>query len=130
MGIKIEKVDKNRYKLLDDYSRCVYSRCIIVKRGFVTDGASIPKWLWWLVGSPFTGNYTNAAIIHDALYASEAVNKSFADTMFLKIMEMDGVGWFRRNAMYLAVDMFGHHVWDTHTADSVKEANNFVEVIA
>lgn len=30
-----------------------------------TDGASIPRALWTLVGSPFTGDYRRAALVHD-----------------------------------------------------------------
>lgn len=30
-----------------------------------TDGASIPRALWSLVGSPFTGHYRRAALVHD-----------------------------------------------------------------
>jgi hypothetical protein len=29
------------------------------------DGASIPRALWTLVGSPYTGNYRLASIVHD-----------------------------------------------------------------
>ncbi|WP_354392118.1 DUF1353 domain-containing protein [Pseudomonas guariconensis] len=30
-----------------------------------TDGASIPRPLWTLIGSPFTGDYRRAALVHD-----------------------------------------------------------------
>lgn len=33
--------------------------------GMLTDGASIPRALWTLVGSPFTGDYRRAALVHD-----------------------------------------------------------------
>jgi hypothetical protein len=39
---------------------------IIIPKGFVTDGASIPAWLWWLI-SPF-GPLLEAAILHDFGY--------------------------------------------------------------
>ena len=39
---------------------------IIVPRGFITDGASIPAWLWWLI-SPF-GPLLEGAILHDFGY--------------------------------------------------------------
>lgn len=37
----------------------------VAKAGDTTDGASIPKELWSLVGGPFEGSYRLAAIIHD-----------------------------------------------------------------
>jgi hypothetical protein len=35
------------------------------QHGLITDGASIPQFLWSVIGSPYTGNYRRAAIIHD-----------------------------------------------------------------
>jgi hypothetical protein len=40
----------------------------VAKAGMIFDGASIPRVMWRLIGSPFTGNYRNPAIIHDAMY--------------------------------------------------------------
>ncbi|BBO04463.1 hypothetical protein SG09_38130 [Bradyrhizobium ottawaense] len=36
-----------------------------VPKGFATDGASIPQFLWSLIGGPFEGPYRAAAVIHD-----------------------------------------------------------------
>lgn len=36
-----------------------------VPAGFITDGATIPKWCWWLVGGPLTEQYLRAATLHD-----------------------------------------------------------------
>jgi hypothetical protein len=51
-------------------------------KGSVTNGASIPRTLWSAVGSPFTGNYRRASIIHDISIRSPGVLRSEADTMF------------------------------------------------
>jgi len=37
----------------------------VARKGRKVDGATIPEPLWALVGSPFTGDYRNASIIHD-----------------------------------------------------------------
>lgn len=42
-------------------------RRITMSRGYISDGASIPRLLWTLVGSPFTGKYRWAAWPHDKL---------------------------------------------------------------
>lgn len=39
---------------------------VIVPTGFITDGASIPRWLWWLI-SPF-GPLLEGALLHDFGY--------------------------------------------------------------
>ena len=36
-----------------------------VPKGAIVDGASIPKILWSIVGSPYTGQYRKASVIHD-----------------------------------------------------------------
>ena len=38
----------------------------IAPQGLITDGASIPRVLWSVAGSPWTGLYRDAAVIHDA----------------------------------------------------------------
>lgn len=40
---------------------------IVVDADFIFDGASIPRALWSLVGSPFTGDYRDGALVHDWL---------------------------------------------------------------
>lgn len=51
-------------------------------KGSITNGASIPRTLWSSVGSPFTGNYRRAAIVHDIAVKSSAVLRDEADSMF------------------------------------------------
>ena len=50
--------------------------------GSVIDGASIPQFLWSHVGSPYTGCYRRASIVHDVACDNVAVNRSEADSMF------------------------------------------------
>ncbi|MDB5755532.1 MAG: hypothetical protein JWR56_1960 [Massilia sp.] len=50
--------------------------------GAVTNGASIPRTLWSSIGSPFTGNYRRASIIHDVAIRTAGIVRAEADTMF------------------------------------------------
>jgi hypothetical protein len=34
-------------------------------KGSIIDGASIPQVLWTVAGSPYTGEYRNASVVHD-----------------------------------------------------------------
>jgi len=70
---------------------------------FHTDGASIPKWLWSLVGGPLSGKYAKSAVIHDKLCRSGIVPRKKADKIFLEAMKADGVAFWKRRAMYMAV---------------------------
>lgn len=37
------------------------------RRWLLTDGASIPRWAWWIIGHPFRGKYRESAFLHDQL---------------------------------------------------------------
>ena len=98
---------------------------ITVPRRYVTDFASVPRFLWPLI-DPY-GRPGWAAIIHDWLYYvhrwpprgiqswpdfSEPMSRREADEVFLEAMAVLGVGWFKRRAMHLAVRLFGRGAWD------------------
>jgi hypothetical protein len=51
-------------------------------KGSITNGASIPRTLWSSVGSPFTGGYRRAAIVHDIALRTPGIVRDEADTMF------------------------------------------------
>lgn len=53
-----------------------------VAEGTIINGASIPRTLWTSVGSPYTGEYRRAALVHDAAIGREGVLRAEADTMF------------------------------------------------
>jgi Protein of unknown function (DUF1353) len=78
-----------------------------VPGNFKTDGASIPRPLWSIVGSPFTGKYRNAAIVHDRYCATRA--RSWQDThlVFFEAMITAGVDRTVASIMYAAVRRFG-----------------------
>lgn len=102
---------------------------IQVNPKFDFDGASIPRALWSIVGSPMTDGYQRAGCLHDALYASEYFPREVCDALFLEAMKSDGVSYIKRTAMYNAVRMFGWTVWKGHKKEEVDEYKKFVTVI-
>ena len=98
---------------------------ITVKSGFVFDGASIPKALWSIIGSPMTGGYQRAGCLHDALYASQILDRKIADDIFLESMKSDGVSYFKRYSMYWAVRSFGYSAWN----ENKKSINKWKEFV-
>jgi hypothetical protein len=77
--------------------------------GSVTDGASLPRYLWSLIGGPFEGQYRNASILHDVAY--EKHNRPWwdCDRMFYNAMRCSGVNAVQAKTMYYALYKFGHH---------------------
>jgi hypothetical protein len=51
-------------------------------KGAITNGASIPRTLWSSIGSPYTGNYRRASIVHDIAIRNPCILRADADTMF------------------------------------------------
>ena len=92
MNLKVERINESIWMLLEDFTLATDKYIITVKKGFDFDGASIPKWLWSIYGSPLNGNYVVASLIHDGLYASQKVSKSVSDKIFLNIMKQSNVG--------------------------------------
>ena len=104
-------------------SEVIYTNAImrlVIPPGFRCDLSSIPSWLRWVPGFAVSGLNARAALIHDFLYAVQIVDREIADAIFLSVMKADGVGWFARTAMYLAVRAFGGTAWRENRSDPKK----------
>ena len=98
-----------KFTLYEDIPFEVGRYCFVVPIGFVSDGASIPPYVRWLI--PKHGRYTNAAILHDWLYTTHQLDRQIADELMIEQMCMDGVWWWRRRLMYPAVRLRGKESW-------------------
>ena len=125
--LKVNIVDDNVFILFEDVVVESLGYSITVKKGFDFDGASIPKWLWSIYGSPLNGNYVVASLIHDGLYASQKVSKRVSDKIFLDTMKQSNVGYIKRTSMYLAVKMLGGKDWK-EASEYKNEYTNYVDV--
>lgn len=58
-----------RFQLLTEYRQITDDgRALIVPAGYITDGASIPRLAWSVVGGPMSRPYLYAAVPHDFRY--------------------------------------------------------------
>ena len=72
------------------------------------DGASIPRPLWTLVGSPYTGEYRRASIVHDVACVrakGDRRARRAADKMFFHACRAGGCGKLEAVLLYLGVRM-------------------------
>lgn len=83
---------------------------VTVPDGFRSDLASVPAWLLWLF--PPNGKHQRAALFHDAAYRLQYCDREVADAIFRAIMRRDRVTAWRRQAIYLAVRLFGGLAWE------------------
>lgn len=77
------------------------------KKGFVSDGMSVPKACWWFE-HPF-GKGLKAGIIHDKIFRDPSINIGFfmANAIFAEALMDCGVSWWKAKTMQRLVDAFG-----------------------
>jgi hypothetical protein len=115
--------DRRTWLLLSDYSYTYEGHNLTAKAGYAFDLASVPRPLWWLIAPNELSII--APLFHDLLYEykgtlpNECVSpyrtytRHEADDLFLHLMEVEGVDWWRRNAAYSAVRAAGGIYWVT-----------------
>lgn len=71
-----------------------------------TDGASIPEALWSFAGTPFTGTYRRAAVIHDYYCRIGTLRAATVHDLFLQGMLIDGTSLREALSKYGAVVLY------------------------
>ena len=104
-------------KILPSSIKTAEEFLITVPVGFPTDGASIPRLVWTLVGSRFSGLHVEPAVIHDFLYAIHLYSRKKADLIFLEALKSCGVSLWKRQIIYRAVRIAGHWAYHRHDND-------------
>ncbi len=114
--LRFEKIGPQRWLLIDDlqFASDALHQIVIAPRGFQTDLASIPRFLWAVF--PKVDKYDAAAVIHDAGYAGAltdldgtrlSLSKKHCDRLFLEGCRALNVNWLLAWLMYLMVRLFG-----------------------
>jgi hypothetical protein len=86
-----------------------------VPEGYISDGASIPEFLWALLGGPYSGRYRDAAVIHD-FYCREKTRKwQDVHLVFLEAALNRGTAESLANSMYAGILLDGPR-WDAPRA--------------
>ncbi|MBD0381052.1 DUF1353 domain-containing protein [Paenibacillus sedimenti] len=100
----VESGDDRKMKLLEDfwYEDPDGNRWIAV-RDAVIDGASIPSALWAIVGSPYTGDYRRASIVHDIACNDQTISRKAADVMFYYACLAGGCSRSQAQLLYAGV---------------------------
>ena len=77
----------------------------VAPKGSKINGASIPSSLWSTVGSPYTGGYRRASIVHDVacVNANNDGDRKKADLMFFDACIAGGCSKFQANTLFMGV---------------------------
>lgn len=96
---------------------------VVIPKGTLTDGASIPKIFWGLLGPH--GPYFLAAFLHDYAYSAAGQKalkwtRYMADIAFDDAMYKDGIGGLKRGTIVSAVRLCG---WAPYNRATKRLAN-------
>lgn len=99
--------DGRQFELLEQYRYVDPSQTVwAVPKGAIVNGASIPSYLWSLVGGPWEGKYRNASVIHDYFFDRKQYDSDSVHRVFYDAMITSGVAPVRAKLMYFAVLRF------------------------
>lgn len=84
-----------------------------IPAGALTDGASIPWWLWWLCGHPLQQPRLYAALVHDWLYdgGDETATRADADDLYRDLLIALGAPRWKAYIEWAALRVFGGKHW-------------------
>ena len=108
--VLFEPVGSDRVRVVEAirYDVAGYPGCnhaLEIEAGYTFNGASIPRPLWSLIGTPFKPEYLEAACYHDWIceHAERYTHRTAGDEVFLQLLTDAGVPYWRRTVMFLGV---------------------------
>lgn len=123
----MSKIPQPRAIPLNDNGEWVLTRDykldgFIVPKGFIFDGASIPRAFWTILNITPIGWHMPASLIHDYLYRNTGVvtrhgkvshySKYMADKEFHRLLRRLNVRSWHASLCYSAVKVFGFKAWN------------------
>lgn len=99
--LQVRKQGRNSWILTEDW----HTPYGIIPKGFTSNGASIPRLLWWFI--PPAGILFEAAIIHDYYYTNALRDKLYADSIFRVAAEYFGATRLESKLAFIGVRLIG-----------------------
>lgn len=101
-----------------DYQSDTLDTTISIAKGFITDGASIPR-IFWNILDP-TGPYFQAAVVHDYLYRCQKFTRHQSDDVLLEGMWVLNCKFREYCVIYVMVRLFGWNAWKRDGKRAIK----------
>lgn len=86
-----------------------FTRHFVIKKGFTSDGCTIPYIFRWLLGCKHNGQYLPASIIHDFLLQNKGIvgnSRILSSRIFRQTLLQEGVNPIKAQIMYLGVEFW------------------------
>lgn len=94
--VVVQPIDKDKFRVYKDLSY----QGIYIPKGFVTNGANIPR-IFWSLFPPNSPEYLSAVVLHDYMCAKRGVfTYKEADEMFYRAMIEIGVSKWKAKLFY------------------------------
>ena len=80
-----------------------------IPKNYCWDGATIPRFFWRLIGAKTSAEFLIPSLVHDWMcvyHNSVGYDRNFSSRVFRALLIAAGVGKFKAQVMYLAVDNF------------------------
>lgn len=115
-GPLFESVGNGAVRFVREWQEPVWLRInfvVTIPAGYVSDGYSIPRAAWLIVGHPFGQRHMIPAFVHDYLCdaAKSYEERVLADAVFFRLMHTYQVPRFKRAAFYVSVRCWGRYMW-------------------
>jgi hypothetical protein len=102
--LTLTPVGDGKYQVVEDYKD--------IPAGFVTDGASIPRFLWRLIDHPFQSDYIEVYVEHDHDYQTGRIPRKEADVKLRDGLARKGMGSIKRSLVYFGVRLCGSRYYN------------------
>jgi len=113
--------DGRKMKLLSDFGFIDHTgKQWLAPADRTVDGASIPRFFWSVIGSPFIGKFRRASVLHDVACVDRTEPYEDVHRMFYEAMLADNTPALKARKMYAAVRNFGPR-WDEDGNDLATE---------
>ena len=100
--VVVQPIDKDKFRVYKDF---LYLG-VYVPKGFVTNGANIPR-IFWSLFPPNSPEYLSAVVLHDYMCAKNGVfTYKEADEMFHRAMLEIGVSKWKADLFYFWVKWY------------------------
>lgn len=100
--VVVQPIDKDKFRVYKDFSYLG----VCVPKGFVTNGANIPR-IFWSLFPPNSPEYLSAVVLHDYMCANRGVfTYEEADEMFYRAMVDIGVSKWKCELFYFWVKWY------------------------
>jgi len=123
-------IGRNTVILCDDLVFENEKYFIRVKKNFITDGGSLPRLSWSLLGiTPFDPRCVYAFFLHDFLYQSESLARAENDTILSEALKIPpSCNAFQNWLIWSHVRAYGWMVYKSHTPATIEQGRKAGEI--